>query len=110
MQIEQNANIGHFLCDISIYVKLLDYNSDFTSETSVSQPNLAIDDRSKIIYHLLLLEALVFAPTTADFQDIRKNNYFYIDKTRYIYHIAHKGGKVVFLTRPRRFGKSLLVN
>ena len=37
-------------------------------------------------------------------------NLLYIDKTEYIYHMTHTGGKYFFLGRPRRFGKSLLVS
>ena len=43
------------------------------------------------------------------FSEIRKNDKLYIDKTEYIYHMAHTSGKYFFLGRPRRFGKSLLV-
>ncbi len=44
------------------------------------------------------------------FGEIRKNDLLYIDKTEYIYRMAHSGGKHFFLGRPRRFGKSLLVS
>ncbi len=44
------------------------------------------------------------------FGEIIKNNLLYIDKTEYIYHMTHSGGKHYFLARPRRFGKSLLVS
>lgn len=44
------------------------------------------------------------------FEDIRKRNLMYVDKTRYIYDLAHLGGRYVFLSRPRRFGKTLLVS
>ena len=44
-----------------------------------------------------------------DFEDIRKEGYLYVDKTRYIYDLFH-GGKPYFLSRPRRFGKSLLLS
>ena len=35
---------------------------------------------------------------------------FYVDKTEYVYHMTHTSGKYFFLSRPRRFGKSLLVS
>ena len=38
-----------------------------------------------------------------------KKNYKYIDKTEYIYKLVSEG-KTYFLSRPRRFGKSLLVS
>jgi len=44
------------------------------------------------------------------FEEIRKKDYLYIDKTEYIYRITHTDGKYFFLSRPRRFGKSLLVS
>ena len=43
------------------------------------------------------------------FEEIRKNDFFYMDKTKYIYLMSHNDGKYFFLSRPRRFGKSLLV-
>ena len=43
------------------------------------------------------------------FEDIRKNEYMYIDKTEYIYKLVHEG-KPYFLSRPRRFGKSLFLS
>ena len=43
------------------------------------------------------------------FEKIRSGNYLYVDKTKYIYELAH-GYQYVFLSRPRRFGKSLLVS
>ena len=42
------------------------------------------------------------------FQEIRERNLFYMDKTELVYKIAN-GTKNNFLSRPRRFGKSLLV-
>ena len=44
------------------------------------------------------------------FEEIRKNDFFYIDKTEYVYRMTHTNGKYFFLSRPRRFGKSLLVS
>jgi hypothetical protein len=43
------------------------------------------------------------------FEDLRSNDYLYVDKTEIIYRII-SSGKVYFLSRPRRFGKSLLVS
>jgi hypothetical protein len=42
----------------------------------------------------------------SDFDDFRKRNLYYVDKTRYIRDIEEKG-KYLFFIRPRRFGKSL---
>ncbi len=44
-----------------------------------------------------------------DFQELRKGGYLYIDKTREIYELI-ESGKYYFLSRPRRFGKSLLIS
>ncbi len=44
------------------------------------------------------------------FSEIINKNYLYIDKTEYIYQMTHFGKKYLFLSRPRRFGKSLLVS
>ncbi len=43
------------------------------------------------------------------FEKIRKGDYVYVDKTEYIYNLASKG-QYYFLSRPRRFGKSLLLS
>ena len=44
------------------------------------------------------------------FEEIRRLDNLYIDKTEYVYRLAHTDGKFFFLSRPRRFGKSLLVS
>lgn len=44
------------------------------------------------------------------FQDIINGNYLYIDKTRQIYELIKNPKGVYFLSRPRRFGKSLTVS
>ena len=44
------------------------------------------------------------------FERIRKEDWFYVDKTEYIYRMTHTDGTYFFLGRPRRFGKSLLVS
>lgn len=44
-----------------------------------------------------------------DFENLRKDGYLYIDKTDIIYNLVN-GGKYFFLSRPRRFGKSLLLS
>ncbi len=43
------------------------------------------------------------------FSEIRRNGYVYVDKTAQLYRLASTG-KYYFLSRPRRFGKSLLVS
>ncbi|MDR1084241.1 MAG: ATP-binding protein [Deltaproteobacteria bacterium] len=45
----------------------------------------------------------------ASFQELIEDNYVYADKTRHVYELVSKG-KFYFLSRPRRFGKSLLLS
>ena len=44
------------------------------------------------------------------FERIRKEDMFYVDKKEYIYRMTHTDGTYFFLSRQRRFGKSLLVS
>ena len=44
------------------------------------------------------------------FSKIREGNYLYIDKTEYVYRMTHSASSYMFLSRPRRFGKSLLTS
>lgn len=44
-----------------------------------------------------------------DFRELRTGSYIYVDKSRHIHEIL-SGGKYFFLSRPRRFGKSLLIS
>lgn len=41
------------------------------------------------------------------FEKIRKNGFYYIDKTKLIEQLVETGGEVTLFTRPRRFGKTL---
>ena len=42
-----------------------------------------------------------------NFEEIRKEDFYYIDKTGFIVELLHNWGAVNLFTRPRRFGKSL---
>ena len=44
-----------------------------------------------------------------DFRKLVRENFIYVDKTKYIYEMVKKS-QYVFLSRPRRFGKSLTVS
>ncbi len=44
------------------------------------------------------------------FKVIRKENYLYVDKTDIVWELANRGSKYNYLSRPRRFGKSVLVD
>ena len=44
------------------------------------------------------------------FSKLREEDYLYVDKTALVYQLTHGASQYVFLSRPRRFGKSLLVS
>jgi len=46
----------------------------------------------------------------SDFKKLREGGYVYVDKTEYIYRLVKEGSGYYFLSRPRRFGKSLLLS
>lgn len=43
------------------------------------------------------------------FEALRQDGCLYVDKTKYIYELVHAGSQY-FLSRPRRFGKSLFLS
>lgn len=45
-----------------------------------------------------------------DFEIIRKNNYFYVDKTGFVKEWWENGDSVTLIARPRRFGKTLTMD
>lgn len=45
-----------------------------------------------------------------DFEKIRKRGCVYVDKTEFIFQLISSGGSFFFISRPRRFGKSLLIS
>jgi len=56
---------------------------------------------------------LIMKEITTDnfsFEDLRKRVSLYVDKTQYIWSLVSGGTKIYFLSRPRRFGKSLLLS
>ena len=44
-----------------------------------------------------------------NFEQLRNNDCVYVDKTELVYRLTHTD-RVYFLSRPRRFGKSLLIS
>ena len=44
----------------------------------------------------------------SDFEKIRKNEYYYIDKSGLIEDLLKRTAEVTLITRPRRFGKTLV--
>ena len=45
-----------------------------------------------------------------NFEKIRRNNFYYIDKTKLVEQALHNWSEVTLFTRPRRFGKSITAN
>ena len=45
-----------------------------------------------------------------NFESLIKDGFIYIDKTEYIYKLVHGNSRAYFLSRPRRFGKSLFLS
>ena len=86
---------------------------------------LGIVKLKNFVFRLSLLSPfIIFAKTTIyhketmskiypvgiqSFEEIRRGGYCYVDKTALIYQLV-KTGKYYFLSRPRRFGKSLLIS
>ena len=56
-----------------------------------------------------MAELKLFPIGMQDFAQIRNNGYYYVDKTDLVYKMTHTN-RVYFMSRPRRFGKSLLVS
>ena len=54
-------------------------------------------------------EDMLYPIGIQNFEDLRRSEYVYVDKTHHIHRLASTG-KYYFLSRPRRFGKSLLVS
>ena len=53
------------------------------------------------------------AQDTADFRELREKGYIYVDKTEPLYRLVNGsdiGGKLFFISPPRRFGKSLMLS
>lgn len=55
-------------------------------------------------------EQLLYPIGIQTFSKLREGNYVYVDKTELVYRLAHGASSYIFLSRPRRFGKSLLTS
>ena len=44
------------------------------------------------------------------FEKLRTEDYLYVDKTEFIWNLINPAGESYFLSRPRRFGKSLTIS
>ena len=52
----------------------------------------------------------IIKTSTSSFEAMRKQNTVYVDKTEYLYSLIQIEGGYFFLSRPRRFGKSLTIS
>lgn len=81
----------------------------------VSSPEKFVANYPLILQKLIHLKSISLPPRKAlpfsisSFQKLISKNYIYVDKTRLIYNLVERGG-AFFLSRPRRFGKSLLIS
>ncbi|MDR0938825.1 MAG: AAA family ATPase, partial [Mediterranea sp.] len=57
----------------------------------------------------MALPTRIFPIGIQSFEQLRTRNYLYVDKTELVYQMANTN-QVYFLSRPRRFGKSLLLS
>ncbi len=48
--------------------------------------------------------------STFTFRNLIEGKFVYVDKTQYLYNLVQPGSGVYFLSRPRRFGKSLMLS
>ena len=62
-----------------------------------------------IIAYTIPMEERFLPIGIQDFEKLRKGGYVYVDKTKYVYELARLSTPF-FLSRPRRFGKSLLLS
>ena len=60
-------------------------------------------------YNNLMAELKLFPIGIQDFERLRKDGCYYVDKTDLVYKMTHTNN-YYFLSRPRRFGKSLLIS
>ncbi|MBQ5539868.1 MAG: AAA family ATPase, partial [Bacteroidales bacterium] len=64
----------------------------------------------KLIPHTIMNDEIKLLPQGInDFARIRRENYYYVDKTKYIDHIE-RDSSYMLIVRPRRFGKSLFLS
>jgi hypothetical protein len=69
--------------------------------------NVVNDLRSIFNAPIRRLIMVTFHTDGQTFKEIVERNLFYVDKTKYLYNLSSR--KCLFLSRPRRFGKSLLL-
>ena len=79
---------------------------DFFSTIAILIPDIQLfSDR------LLLENSMKYLPRdVSTFETMIREDYLYVDKTQYIYNLYTQKDRYHFLSRPRRFGKSLLIS
>ena len=92
-----------------INLNLDQINSSVSDEACHCPALRKIDDNPFIWYNVPMQIKTALPIGIQSFNEIRTNNYLYVDKTEQIFSLIEKG-KVYFLSRPRRFGKSLLIS
>ena len=70
---------------------------------------MQFDRKKGIIYTKTMEQNKILPIGTQDFENLRDRGCVYVDKTEFIYRLSNKG-KTYFLSRPRRFGKSLFLS
>ncbi|MDY6344375.1 MAG: AAA family ATPase, partial [Sphaerochaetaceae bacterium] len=50
------------------------------------------------------------ATANGSYENLRRGGYVYVDKTAYLHSLVRQEGNMCFLSRPRRFGKTLTVS
>lgn len=60
-----------------------------------------------VLYYYQLGEKKMLPIGIENFEEIRTDEFYYVDKTAMIRDLLRRRGKVNLFTRPRRFGKSL---
>ena len=58
----------------------------------------------------MIMDKLELPIGDASFRNIRTSGCYYVDKTPHLWNLTKGGGRYWFLSRPRRFGKSLLLD
>ncbi|PCJ16975.1 MAG: hypothetical protein COB02_15015 [Candidatus Cloacimonadota bacterium] len=98
------------------FTSLSFYKNKEDCQTKVQIDLLQFYTQQSINSHLIFKEKLLedkellyFPLGDYDFQTLREDNKLYIDKTSYIYKLLQTS-KACFISRPRRFGKSLVIS
>ena len=100
------------LCCRIIYIKSPKYNNLQRKEEKygVSKKPLYICNKKQKSMAMVETNNRRLPVGIQSFEEIRKEGYLYVDKTDIIWQLANEGKKYNYMSRPRRFGKSVLVD